>query len=201
MAAPGQARATPTPAVFSAECDKSPLPEPPPWAVELPFNRLSQMATLRAFITSYATWTGATAQEFEQFLHAVDEIVTNAIEHGGGSGVLRIWTDRQTMSCEVSDTGAGLRDPLTGHLPPPPARVGGLGLWLARYVGDGGQHPRPTAADHARLALHPRRDSPPGGRRDGAAPCRTRQPGKARVRGWHHPGDLPARRGRSWCER
>jgi anti-sigma regulatory factor (Ser/Thr protein kinase) len=124
------------PAVFSAECDKSPLPAPPPWAVELPFNRLGQMATLRAFITSYATWAGATTQEFEQFLHAVDEVVTNAIEHGGGSGVLRIWTDRLTMSCEVSDTGAGLRDPLAGHLPPPPGRVGGLGLWLARYFSD-----------------------------------------------------------------
>jgi anti-sigma regulatory factor (Ser/Thr protein kinase) len=124
------------PAVFSAECDTSPLPAPPPWAVELPFHRLGQLATLRAFITSYATWAGATAQEFEHFLQAVDEVATNAIEHGGGSGVLRIWTDRQTMSCEVSDTGAGLHDPLAGHLPPPPGRVGGLGLWLARHFSD-----------------------------------------------------------------
>jgi anti-sigma regulatory factor (Ser/Thr protein kinase) len=124
------------PIVFSAECDRPPLPEPPPTALRLVFSRLGQLATLRVFMTSYATWAGAAPQPVEQFVQAVDEVATNAIEHGGGSGIVRVWTDPQVMSCEISDSGTGLRDPLAGHLPPPPGRTGGCGLWLARQFCD-----------------------------------------------------------------
>lgn len=124
------------PAVFNAECDNSPLAEPPSSALRLACHRLDQLATLRAFMASYATWAGVGAQAVEQFVQAVDEVATNAIEHGGGSGVLRIWTGPQSMSCEVSDTGAGLSDPLAGHLPPPAGRADLRGLWLARQFCD-----------------------------------------------------------------
>jgi anti-sigma regulatory factor (Ser/Thr protein kinase) len=124
------------PAVFTAECDSSPLPEPPSSALRLAFEHLSQLATLRAFMTSYATWAGARVQCVAQFVQAVDEVATNAIEHGGGSGVVRVWTGAQTMSCEVSDTGPGMCDPLAGHLPLPQGRAGGCGLWLARQFCD-----------------------------------------------------------------
>jgi anti-sigma regulatory factor (Ser/Thr protein kinase) len=135
----GGARSSPhytDPAVFTAECDSAPLPEPPSSALQLAFHQLGQLATLRAFMTSYATWAGAAAQSVTQFVQAVDEVATNAIEHGGGSGVIRIWTDPQAMSCEISDTGSGLSDPLAGHLPLPPGRAGGCGLWLARQFCD-----------------------------------------------------------------
>ncbi|MFY9806094.1 MAG: sensor histidine kinase [Pseudonocardiaceae bacterium] len=135
----GVARPSPSytdPAVFNAECDKWPLADPPASALRLPFDRLGQLATLRAFMTSYATWAGAPAQSVEQFVQALDEIATNALEHGGGSGVVRIWTDPQIMSCEVSDTGSGMRDALVGHLPPRPARASGCGVWLARQFCD-----------------------------------------------------------------
>ena len=124
------------PTLFNAECDKSPLPEPPSSALRLVFDRLDQLAALRGFMTSYATWAGAAPQSVEQFVQAADEIATNAIEHGGGSGVLRVWTSPQAMTCEIADTGAGLRDPLAGQLPPPPGRTGLCGLWLARQFCD-----------------------------------------------------------------
>jgi anti-sigma regulatory factor (Ser/Thr protein kinase) len=124
------------PAVFTAECDAAPLPEPPSSALCLAFDQLGQLATLRAFMTSYATWAGAAAQVVGQFVQAVDEVATNAIEHGGGSGVIRIWTGSQAMSCEISDSGSGLSDPLAGHLPLPVGRAGGCGLWLARQFCD-----------------------------------------------------------------
>lgn len=135
----GGARPSPDytdPAVFTAECDSSPLAEPPSSALRLAFDHLGQLATLRAFMTSYATWAGAATQSVAQFVQAVDEVATNAIEHGGGSGVVRIWTGAQRMSCEVSDTGAGLPDPLAGYLPLPLGRAGGCGLWLARQFCD-----------------------------------------------------------------
>jgi anti-sigma regulatory factor (Ser/Thr protein kinase) len=123
------------PAVFNAECDKSPLLEPPPTALRLPFDRLGQLAPLRAFMTSYATWAGAAAQPVSQFVQAVDEVATNAIEHGGGSSVLQVWTSPHALVCEISDTGGGLRDPLAGQLPPE-RFAGGHGLWLARQFSD-----------------------------------------------------------------
>ncbi|MBA2471163.1 MAG: sensor histidine kinase [Pseudonocardiales bacterium] len=122
------------PAVFNAECNRSPLPELPPPTLWLRFRQLDQLVTLRAFVTSHATQIGA--HHVEQFVQAVDEVVTNAVEHGGGSGVLQIWTGPQTMMCEVSDTGAGLLDPLAGHLPPDPFAARGRGLWLARQFSD-----------------------------------------------------------------
>ena len=124
------------PAVFTAECDAAPLPDPPSSALRLAFDQLGHLATLRAFMTSYATWAGAAAQAVSQFVQAVDEVATNAIEHGGGSGVIRIWTSPQAMSCEISDSGSGLSDPLAGHLPLPLGRAGGCGLWLARQFCD-----------------------------------------------------------------
>jgi anti-sigma regulatory factor (Ser/Thr protein kinase) len=135
----GGARSSPDyidPVLFAAECDSAPLPEPPSSALQLAFDHLGQLATLRAFMTSYATWAGAAAQSVAQFVQAVDEVATNALEHGGGSGVIRIWTGPQTMSCEISDAGSGLTDPLAGHLPLPPGRAGGCGLWLARQFCD-----------------------------------------------------------------
>jgi anti-sigma regulatory factor (Ser/Thr protein kinase) len=124
------------PALFNAEYNRAPLPDLPPPALWLRFRRLDQLATLRAFVTSHATQAGAAAHSIGQFVQAVDEVVTNAIEHGGGSGVLQIWTGAHTMVCEVSDTGAGLPDPLAGYLPPSPGPAGGCGLWLARQFSD-----------------------------------------------------------------
>jgi anti-sigma regulatory factor (Ser/Thr protein kinase) len=124
------------PVVFNAECTSSPLPELPPPALWLRFRRLDQLATLRAFVTSQATQAGVATHSLERFVQAVDEVVTNAVEHGGGSGVLQIWTSPHTMVCEVSDTGAGLRDPLAGHLPPDRCTASGHGLWLARQFSD-----------------------------------------------------------------
>jgi anti-sigma regulatory factor (Ser/Thr protein kinase) len=123
------------PAVFNAEWDKLPLPPAPPSALRLKFEGVNQLSTLRGFVISYVAWAGAAVQAAEQFVQAVDEVATNAIDHGGGSGQLRVWTDPQWISCEVSDTGAGLRDPLAGRLPTG-FTARGRGLWLARQLCD-----------------------------------------------------------------
>ncbi len=124
------------PVAFNAECNRSPLPERLPPALWLRFRQLDQLAILRAFVTSHATQAGAAAQSVGHFVQAVDEVATNAVEHGGGSGVLQIWTSPDTIVCEVSDTGAGLLDPLAGHLPPDRFTAHGHGLWLARQFSD-----------------------------------------------------------------
>lgn len=124
------------PVAFNTECNSLPLPELPAPNLWLKFSRTEQLATLRDFVSSHARQIGADSRSVAPFVQAVDEVATNAIEHGGGSGVLQVWTGHQTLLCEVSDAGAGLRDPLAGQLPRPPGQVGGCGLWLARQFSD-----------------------------------------------------------------
>jgi anti-sigma regulatory factor (Ser/Thr protein kinase) len=124
------------PGVFNAQCNRLPLPELRPPALWLRFQRADQLVTMRAFVTSHAIQAGASPRPVGQFVQAVNEVTTNVIEHGGGSGVLQIWTDPHAMVCEVSDTGAGLRDSLAGYLPPPVNHPRGRGLWLARQFSD-----------------------------------------------------------------
>lgn len=135
----GQPRPSPVyadPAAFNTEYNSSPLPELPAPNLWLKFSRAEQLATLRDFVSSHARQIGADSRSVAPFVQAVDEVATNAIEHGGGAGVLQVWAGHQTLLCEVSDAGAGLRDPLAGQLPRPPGQVGGCGLWLARQFSD-----------------------------------------------------------------
>lgn len=122
------------PVVFNDECDKSPLPEPPSSAATLEFYHTGKHAEWPAFVVAHAVWAGASEQHVNQLMLAVEEIADNAIVHGGGRGLLRIWTSRRTLVCEVSDAGAGLIDRLAGQLLPGPGP--GWGLWLARQVCD-----------------------------------------------------------------
>jgi anti-sigma regulatory factor (Ser/Thr protein kinase) len=64
---------------------------------------------------------------------AVDEMLGNAIEHGGGSGTVRLSLLGRRVTCIISDHGPGLPDRVDRHHPPRPdsAAVGGRGLWLA----------------------------------------------------------------------
>lgn len=142
------------PVVFNAEADKSPLPKPPPSALRLRFSGVGQLFTLRDFVTSYAAWAGAAIQDVEQFVQAVDEVATNALEHGGRSGVLRVWTGPHTMSGEVSDTRTELHDPLAGRLPTGRLAARGRGLWLARQLCDLVELRTSPAGTNVRLHLN-----------------------------------------------
>jgi hypothetical protein len=120
------------PAVFNAECDSSPLPELPSPALWFRFDQVDQLVTLRDFVTSRATRAGVAVLDVTQFVRALYSVATSAIEHGGGSGVVRVWAGPHTMVCEVSDTSAGLRDPLIGRLPCGRSTARGRGMWWAR---------------------------------------------------------------------
>lgn len=135
----GQHRPSPSytdPAVVNSEYNSSPLPELPAPVLWLTFSGTEQLATLRDFVTDHASQIGANSKSVAPYVQAVDEVATNAIEHGGGSGVLQIWTGPRTILCEVSDTGDGLPDPLAGQLPGRPGQLVGCGLWLARQLSD-----------------------------------------------------------------
>jgi hypothetical protein len=92
----GGARPSPSyldPAVFNAECDSSPLPELPSPALWFRFDHVDQLVTLRDFVTCHATQAAAAVLDVTQFVQAVYLVATNAIEHGGGPSVVRVWAD------------------------------------------------------------------------------------------------------------
>jgi anti-sigma regulatory factor (Ser/Thr protein kinase) len=74
----------------------------------------------------------------EQVTHLVivaGELATNAVRHGGGTGVLRLWRDGGQLWCEVTDTGPGILSPATAGTAVPPALAsGGRGLWIVRRL-------------------------------------------------------------------
>ncbi|MBL6279873.1 sensor histidine kinase [Micromonospora fiedleri] len=70
------------------------------------------------------------AEDFDDFVIAVSETVTNGLRHGSPPVRLRLWTAPDRIVATVSDTGKGPDDPYAGLLPPADGRPGGLGLWI-----------------------------------------------------------------------
>jgi anti-sigma regulatory factor (Ser/Thr protein kinase) len=78
---------------------------------------------------------GLTRDRSEDLVLSVHELATNSIRHGGGSGALRGWVERDAVVCEVSDGGL-IDEPLAGRVQPDTDQPGGFGLWLANQLCD-----------------------------------------------------------------
>jgi anti-sigma regulatory factor (Ser/Thr protein kinase) len=109
-----------------------PLPEPPAATPEHVFDA-SQLPAIRAQIREVGVRAGFDATHITDVVLAVDEVVSNSIRHGGGTGVLRIWSDDHALLCDVRDTGF-VDDPLVGRHRPAPEQLGGRGLWLVNQL-------------------------------------------------------------------
>jgi serine/threonine-protein kinase RsbW len=71
------------------------------------------------------------------FVVAANELLTNAVRHGGGDGHVALWSEAGSVVCEVADHGTGLDHPPLNHPHRPPAdEPGGRGLWLAAELTD-----------------------------------------------------------------
>lgn len=111
-----------------------PLPEAPASARVLEFDS-STLDGLRVFVAANATATGLGRRECEDLVLAVNELASNSIRHGGGSGTLRMWTEDDVVLAEVRDRGQ-IDQPLAGREPPHLGQVGGHGLWLVNQLCD-----------------------------------------------------------------
>jgi len=96
-----------------------------------------RVGTLRHAVAALAAAAGLTCQRRDDFVLAVNELVTNAVRHGGGRGELRLWRTADQVICEISDTGTGIAaERLTRRDRPSTNTVGGWGLWLAERLTD-----------------------------------------------------------------
>jgi anti-sigma regulatory factor (Ser/Thr protein kinase) len=97
----------------------------------------ARVTDLRHVFASCAEAAGLTGQRLDDFVLAVNELITNAVRHGGGTGELRLWRSADALVCEVSDDGLGIgADHLANHDRPAPDTAGGWGLWLADQLSD-----------------------------------------------------------------
>lgn len=117
------------------------FPPPPPPDLGPSTARLrfaaNDLIRVRHLVGLFATAAGLDPDGVADAVLAVNEIATNSIEHGPGSGVLRLWqTQAGGLVAEVADTGGELNVPFPGITFPPPAGARGRGLWLAAELSD-----------------------------------------------------------------
>jgi serine/threonine-protein kinase RsbW len=89
---------------------------------------------LRHTVAARAADAGLVGDRLDDFVVAVNELLTNAVRHGGGSGHVALWREPGAVVCEVSDRGTGMTADRTGR--PTTDEPGGWGLWLAAELTD-----------------------------------------------------------------
>ncbi|TMR89212.1 ATP-binding protein [Nonomuraea basaltis] len=96
-----------------------------------------RITCLRRAVAEHAAYEGLTGRHLEDFVLAVNEIITNAVVHGGGHGRLRLWSHDGRLWCEVTDEGPGMPPGWMSDLRPPTGYAfRGRGLWLTRMLCD-----------------------------------------------------------------
>lgn len=116
----------------------------------------SDLPTLRTFVAEEGARAGLTAIALEDLVLAVNEIATNSLIYGGGTGVVRMWLDAADLVCEVEDAGV-ITDPLADRRGPGAGTERARGLWTANRLCDLVQiRSSPERGTTVRLRMHTR---------------------------------------------
>jgi anti-sigma regulatory factor (Ser/Thr protein kinase) len=117
-----------------AEEFNRPLPVPPPGALTRRFD-LDGLGAARRLVAGFAGDAGLSAEQVEDLVLAVNELTTNSVVHGGGSGTLLLWREGAVVVCEVRDAGR-IANPMVGRRNPGANGRGGYGVMLVNLLCD-----------------------------------------------------------------
>jgi anti-sigma regulatory factor (Ser/Thr protein kinase) len=93
------------------------------------------LVAVREHVVGHALRAGVPTETSADVALAVNEVATNSLVHGSGSGELRIWREAGALVCEVHDEGR-ISDPMRGRVTPAWENEGGRGLWVANQLCD-----------------------------------------------------------------
>lgn len=115
-----------------------------------------QLAAVREEVARAARAAGCDGDRVDDVVLAVNEVATNALEHGTGDPHLDLWTGPapRGLVCEVHDEGE-LTDLLPGLRAPHPSDPRGRGLWIARQLCDLLHVWNDAAGTHVRIRALP----------------------------------------------
>jgi serine/threonine-protein kinase RsbW len=106
-------------------------------AVLTTWFQLDNLLDVRRDVETLASRCGLSDLRLYYFVVAVNEMVTNAIHHGGGQGSLRIAWLGEYFECEIVDQGPGIpQEKLDAGTRPAADTLTGRGLWLTRQLCD-----------------------------------------------------------------
>jgi DNA-binding GntR family transcriptional regulator/anti-sigma regulatory factor (Ser/Thr protein kinase) len=120
---------------LNAELDREELGEPAVPVAECPVD--GDLRGVREFALEQADLAGVNRRRREDALLAVQEVASNVVVHGAGTGILRTWVENGDLVYEIRDDGPGIADPLVGRVMPEPVLLAEpQGLMLARMLCD-----------------------------------------------------------------
>lgn len=136
---PVAVRAAEHPAVYAGPADAverfaRPLPLPPADTDAWDFGP-HDLAGLRTLAAGTARAAGVTRARVDDLVLAAHELATNSVLHGGGAGVLRVWTEPGAFVLEITDSGR-IADPLVGRTLLGEMAESGRGIWMANQLCD-----------------------------------------------------------------
>ncbi|MFI7601423.1 anti-sigma factor RsbA family regulatory protein [Actinoplanes sp. NPDC049681] len=104
----------------------------------LTVDNVTDLEVLRRALEETLAGSPLPVEYAEDLAFAVNEVASNALQHGRPPVQVRLWCSRRKVLCTVRDHGRGFDDPLAGyhtehHADPARHR---LGLWLARRLCD-----------------------------------------------------------------
>ncbi|MBB6352207.1 MAG: hypothetical protein K0R62_2570 [Nonomuraea muscovyensis] len=94
------------------------------------------VAQARGAVERFARAQGMPGERVTDLVLATNEAVVNAVAHGGGQGVLRVWAADGTVGCDIRDFGRGIPMHRLAGGEPPAHQPGGWGIWLIRRLAD-----------------------------------------------------------------
>jgi anti-sigma regulatory factor (Ser/Thr protein kinase) len=108
----------------------------PSWSV--PFGTDGDLAAIRKLVSGTAGEFGLDELRTQSLVLVVHETAANSVAHGGGTGVVSCWRERDELIVEVEDAGrfALAEQPLVGRVRPGAEQERGRGLWLANQLAD-----------------------------------------------------------------
>jgi anti-sigma regulatory factor (Ser/Thr protein kinase) len=94
------------------------------------------LGELRRRLRSWGASCGMGGPDTDDIVIAVDEIATNALEHGKPPACVRGWTTPDALFVQVDDQGRASIPATTGYQRPSTDARRGRGIWIARHLAD-----------------------------------------------------------------